>query len=149
MDSKACLTGLEFSTVINGINKNEIELRDNYDAVFHLVTAAKGAEEFYTLSNNDARKETLEEARVLDKKTIDSWNGHKKLKIIDNSTNFEEKINVYTHGAMILAHLYPYFKYISFNIQSGTRPLILPLNFATSLTAELLKCAYSKLVARK
>lgn len=35
-----------------------------YDAVFHLVTAAFGAEAYYTLANNpDSRTETLEEAR--------------------------------------------------------------------------------------
>ena len=48
------------------VNKNEKDLRDNYDAVFHLVTAAKGAEEFYTLSNNTARTETVEEAMNLE-----------------------------------------------------------------------------------
>ena len=63
MDSKAYLSELEFSTVLNAIKKNEVELRDNYDAVFHLVTAANGAEEFYTLENNAARTETIEEAR--------------------------------------------------------------------------------------
>lgn len=30
-----------------------------YDAVFHLVTAADGAEEFYSLTNNKARSEGL------------------------------------------------------------------------------------------
>lgn len=35
-----------------------------YDAIFHLVTAAFGAEEFYTLANNpDSRTETVEQAR--------------------------------------------------------------------------------------
>ena len=53
MDSKAYLSDLEFATVLNEIKENEIELRDNYDAVFHLVTAAKGAEEFYTLENKE------------------------------------------------------------------------------------------------
>jgi len=39
-------------------------LRENrYDAVLHLTTAAKGAESFYTKSNNAARRETIEEAR--------------------------------------------------------------------------------------
>ena len=43
---------------------------DNYDMVVHMVTAADGKEEFYTLENNEARSETVEQAKELDKKTI-------------------------------------------------------------------------------
>ena len=92
MDSKAYLTDLQFSSILSELNKNEIELRDNYDAVFHLVTAAKGAEEFYTLENNTARTETIEEAIKSDDNLIKAWNGHPHFRIIDNSTNFEDKI---------------------------------------------------------
>ena len=92
MDSKAYLTNLEFATVLNNINKNEIELRDNYDAVFHLVTAAKGAPEFYTLANNKARTESIEEAIIADDKLIEAWTGHPHFRVIDNSSSFDEKI---------------------------------------------------------
>jgi len=92
MDSKAYLSELEFATVINNLNKNEIELRDNYDAVFHLVTAAKGAEEFYTIQNNTARSETIEEASQADDRLINAWTGHPHFRVIDNSSNFEDKI---------------------------------------------------------
>lgn len=92
MDSKAYLSNLEFSTVLNELKKNEIELRDNYDAVFHLVTAAKGAQEFYTLENNSARTETLSEAINADDKLIGAWTGHPHFRIIDNSTEFEDKM---------------------------------------------------------
>ena len=92
MDSKAYLSNLEFATVLNSINKNEIELRDSYDAVFHLVTAAKGAEEFYTTENNSARSETIEEAILSDDKLIEAWTGHPHFRVIDNSTNFEDKM---------------------------------------------------------
>lgn len=92
MDSKAFLTDLQFSSILFELNKNEIELRDNYDAVFHLVTAAKGAEEFYTLENNTARTETIEEAILVDDNLINAWNGHPHFRIIDNSTNFDNKM---------------------------------------------------------
>ena len=62
LDNKAYMTDLEFTCVLEALGCNEVELRDNYDAVFHLVTAAKGAERFYTLANNAARYETVEEA---------------------------------------------------------------------------------------
>lgn len=92
MDSKAYLTNLEFASVLNNLNKNEIELRDNYDAIFHLVTAAKGAQEFYTTENNSARTETIEEAIIADDKLIEAWTGHPHFRVIDNSTSFEEKM---------------------------------------------------------
>ena len=92
MDSKAFLTDLQFSSILSELNKNEIELRDNYDAVFHLVSAAKGAEEFYTLENNTARTETIEEAILVDDNLINAWKGHPHFRIIDNSTNFDNKM---------------------------------------------------------
>lgn len=92
MDNKVYMKSEEFFDVINSMGKNEVELRDHYDAVFHLVTAAKGAEEFYTTSNNNARTETPEQAALLDEKLISAWTGHPHLRVIDNSTDFEGKM---------------------------------------------------------
>ena len=92
LDNKAYMTELEFSAVLASIGANEVELRDNYDAVFHLVTAAKGAEAFYTTANNQARTETPEQAIALDEKLIAAWTGHPHLRIIDNTTDFEAKM---------------------------------------------------------
>ena len=92
LDNKAYMTAEEFEHALRHINTNEVELRDNYDAVFHLVTAAKGAEEFYTTENNTARTETVEQAAVLDNKTISAWTGHPHLRVIDNSCSFEDKM---------------------------------------------------------
>lgn len=92
LDNKAYMTEEEFAQVIKQLNLNEVELRDSYDAVFHLVTAAKGAEEFYTLSNNAARTETAAQAAALDDKLIYAWTGHPHLRVIDNSQNFDYKM---------------------------------------------------------
>ena len=92
LDNKAYMDSLEFAQVLEFLGTNEIELRDNYDAVFHLVTAAKGAEEFYTTANNSARTETVDEAATLDDKLISAWTGHPHLRVIDNSSNFEDKM---------------------------------------------------------
>ena len=92
MDCKAYMTDLEFNTALKAMNKNEIGVRDSYDAVFHLVTAAKGAKEFYTCENNKARLETLEQAIIKDEKTLNAWTGHPHLRVIDNSTDFENKM---------------------------------------------------------
>lgn len=92
LDNKAYMTEADFALLLNDLKTNEIELRDGYDAVFHLVTAAKGAEQFYTTANNTARTETVEEAAALDDKLISAWTGHPHLRIIDNSLGFEEKM---------------------------------------------------------
>ncbi len=92
LDNKAYMDDIEFAEAIQFIGSNEVALRDNYDAVFHLVTAAKGAEEFYTTANNSARTETAEEAAALDDKLISAWTGHPHLRVIDNTSAFEDKM---------------------------------------------------------
>ena len=92
MDNCAYMTDAEFGWVLRQMQTSKIALRDQYDAVFHLVTAAKGAEKYYTLANNQARTETVEEASALDDKLIASWTGHPHFRVIDNSTGFEEKM---------------------------------------------------------
>ncbi len=91
MDNKAYMSKKEFNNLLKNNNLNEIKLRDSYDAVFHLVTAAKGAKEYYNL-DNEARTETIEEATRLDDLLIAAWTGHPHLRIIDNSSDFEEKM---------------------------------------------------------
>ena len=92
LDNRAYMNEEEFRYVLDQLNTGEVELRDHYDAVFHLVTAAKGAEEFYTLANNAARYETVEEAIRVDNELIASWTGHPHLRIIDNQYDFNNKM---------------------------------------------------------
>ena len=92
LDNKAYMTDEEFAHVLDFLGMGEVELRDQYDAVFHLVSAAKGAEEFYTLDNNGARYETVEEAAALDDKFIEAWTGHPHFRVIDNRSDFEDKM---------------------------------------------------------
>ncbi len=92
LDNKAYMTQDEFAQVAAYVGSNEVELRDQYDAVFHLVTAAKGATEFYTTANNAARTETVEQAVALDDKLMAAWAGHPHFRIIDNSCEFEDKM---------------------------------------------------------
>lgn len=92
MDNKAYMTETEFKNALYELNLNETELRDTYDAVFHLVTAAKGAEEYYTLSNNQARTETIEEAAEMDDRLISAWTGHPHFRVIDNTGAFADKM---------------------------------------------------------
>lgn len=92
LDNKAYMTQEDFDAVMRALGTNEVAERDQYDAVIHMVTAAKGALEAYTLANNAARTETPEQAAALDDKLIAAWTGHPHLRVIDNSTAFEEKL---------------------------------------------------------
>ena len=91
-DNFAYMNEEELKAVMDFVGSNEVDLRDRYDAVFHLVTAAKGAEEFYTTANNQARRESAADASILDDNTLAAWTGHPYLRVIDNSSNFEDKM---------------------------------------------------------
>lgn len=91
LDNKAYMSKKDFNYLLKSKGLNEINVRDSYDAVFHLVSAAKGAKKYYNL-DNEARTETVEEAARLDDLLIDSWTGHPHFRIIDNSTDFEDKM---------------------------------------------------------
>lgn len=93
MDNKAYLSEQLFNLLLRQKNASEISLLERYDEVTHLVTAADGAEQFYTLSNNSARTETIEEARRLDLKTQLAWLGHDYLNIVTNAVDFDYKIS--------------------------------------------------------
>ncbi|KAL8563428.1 hypothetical protein ACOMHN_051372 [Nucella lapillus] len=73
---------------------NEVELRDGrYNQIIHMVSAAHGAEAFYTLQDHQTRHEGLESARAQDDITANSWVGHPYFDVVDNSTGFEGKIS--------------------------------------------------------
>lgn len=93
MDNVAYIDQVLFEEMLNEEGLSVVELRDTYDLVVHMVTAANGAEEAYTLSNNAARSETPAQARELDRRTLAAWVGHPRLRIIDNSTDFDSKVN--------------------------------------------------------
>lgn len=94
MDNKAYMTNAEYQIVLDRMHTDEVSIRDRYDAVFHLVSAANGAPEIYAKNkeNNPARSESIDQAVELDNKLIQSWTGHPHLRVIDNSTSFEEKM---------------------------------------------------------
>ena len=53
MDGSAYMASEAFSDLLEGVGMDLLTARDmRYNAVFHLVTAATGAESFYTLENN-------------------------------------------------------------------------------------------------
>ena len=96
VDPAAYVSKEEFQAIMDEEGWSWVTLRDRrYDRVVFLTSAAIGAEEFYTLENNQARHESAELARSLDKKTLEAWTGHPHVTICPNvaGESFEQKIN--------------------------------------------------------
>jgi transcriptional regulator with XRE-family HTH domain len=98
LDGAAYLTPLEQQTMLRAAGLTRKTALERYDAVFHLETTAKGAEEAYTLDNNAARLEAdPEQARAADDATIAAWQGHDHFRIIGNEGGFEQKMATLMH----------------------------------------------------
>jgi predicted ATPase len=93
MDGKAYCTPKVWDIVQKKLWMNESRMLARYDAVAFMVTAADGAEEFYTKDNNAARRENPEEAVKVDRKLKDCWQQHRNLAVFDNTcTTFQSKV---------------------------------------------------------
>lgn len=92
MDISAYMNPVLWNRIISDAKMNNEMLRSRYDAVLHLVSAADGAEQFYTTATNNKRTEGIELARILDKKVIQAWSEHPHLRVINNHEDFETKL---------------------------------------------------------
>lgn len=91
-DDLAYITDEEFRVILDYFGRTPDDIMAGYDAVLHLVSCAKGAEFAYNYGNA-ARFETIEDARRMDDRTIAAWSSHPNFHIIDNSIDFEDKLN--------------------------------------------------------
>lgn len=92
MDCKAYTTSEEWVETLEELNTDEFKILNNYQAVFHLISTAKGKENAYTQENNSTRFETKEEAIIADDNVLNVWANHPYRKIIDNYPEFEDKV---------------------------------------------------------
>uniref|UniRef100_A0A1B6CCI7 NadR/Ttd14 AAA domain-containing protein n=2 Tax=Clastoptera arizonana TaxID=38151 RepID=A0A1B6CCI7_9HEMI len=93
MDASAFISREKWEHLMASNGWNSVELRDNrYNQILHLVSAANGAEDFYTTEDHSCRSEGVELARELDYKAAAAWVGHPYFDVVDNSTDFENKI---------------------------------------------------------
>lgn len=98
MDISAYMTPEMWKDITSRANTNSSNLRRRYDAILHMVSAADGAEQYYTTATNAIRYEQMNEeglriARELDKKVIKAWTGHPHLRVINNNDDFNAKLN--------------------------------------------------------
>lgn len=98
MDISAYIDNKMWEDLAAKVGYTTEQLGARYDAVLHLVSAADGAEQFYTTANNaqryeQANEEGLRIARMLDRKVLDAWSNHPHLRVIDNNSDFDQKLN--------------------------------------------------------
>ncbi|XP_031780346.1 TRPL translocation defect protein 14 isoform X4 [Nasonia vitripennis] len=93
MDASAFISKDKWELMMASNGWNNVELRDNrYNQIIHMVSAANGAEDFYSTEDHACRSEGIELARDLDYKAASAWVGHPYFDVIDNSQDFESKI---------------------------------------------------------
>lgn len=95
LDAKAYMTNEEWQEILREEGITEIEILSRYKAIFHMVTAANGAEEAFEKkrAENPARSkdETRDVAIALDEKIKEAYLGHGEIYYIGNDTDFEGK----------------------------------------------------------
>ncbi|GAB6029835.1 TRPL translocation defect protein 14 [Chamberlinius hualienensis] len=93
MDASAFIAAQEWEKMMADNNWNSVELRDNrYNLVIHMVSAANGAEEYYSILDHSCRSEGISEARTRDERAAQAWIGHPYFEVMDNSTGFDTKL---------------------------------------------------------
>lgn len=93
LDNRAYVTEEEYAGFAAEFGLDEETIRNSYDAVFHLATAADGAESFYGNDNNSFRKENPDEAITLDRELLAVWTGAPHLRMIESNPDINIKLN--------------------------------------------------------
>ncbi|CAD2218207.1 hypothetical protein AGDE_16716 [Angomonas deanei] len=93
MDGRAFCSDEDFNFILNELGCTLEVLRDRYDGVLHVVSAAVGAEAYYN-NDNTARYEDVEGARLSDLKLRQAYVGHAQLRLLENKKgeSFTDKI---------------------------------------------------------
>ena len=94
MDGQAYVNEDIWQAILDETGWSTIQLRDKrYEAVVHMMTAAEGAEEFY-MSDGRKMSDSIEQARMIDRRLIEAWVGHPQYNIVKNTKKgFKTKID--------------------------------------------------------
>lgn len=93
MDNAGYLPDDELDMLLTECNMTRDDAYARYDAVVHMVTAAIGAEQYFSHETNEHRLEGVEEAVRVDQALRAGWSGHPNLQVIENEGTFEEKLH--------------------------------------------------------
>jgi CYTH domain-containing protein/predicted ATPase len=103
LDTSHYIDAETFKSFCSDLDLSIGQVMAQYDGVVHLVTAADGAADGYTLDNNPARRETAEQAVAADRGVLRAWLGHHRLVQIPNRADFNTKLD--DLGRTVLAML--------------------------------------------
>lgn len=90
MDAKVYLSDEDFKKFKEQLNLSDIELRDRYDAVFHMDSAGKS--DYYVL--NGVRNESSHEAQDLNALSLKAWCGNPHYRFIPVCKIFQKKLDI-------------------------------------------------------
>lgn len=82
-----------FREIVKGLGQDLASLVQRYDLVVHLVSAAVEAPAAYTVGNNDARHESLEQAVEQERLTVAAWEEHPNRVIVSSAQGFQAKLD--------------------------------------------------------
>ena len=138
MDNVAYMTDEQYCELQKRMNTNIVEMRDGYDAVFHLETAAKGDKKSYeaNFADNAARYETVQEAIETDNKILKSWVGQPHLRVIRSDVDFDRKIELLLREVSHVATTEPCETERKFLIKRPTAEQLRILPFARPVDIE-------------
>ena len=92
LDGAGYCTPAVFADILRDCGRSRTELARSYDLVIHLVSTAVEAPDAYTVSNNEARHESLEEAIAQEHRTFAAWQDHPHRVAITSTEGFTRKM---------------------------------------------------------
>ncbi|MGN1129785.1 MAG: AAA family ATPase [Ruminococcus sp.] len=92
MDCRVYLNDDDFEKLKSQLGLSEIDLRDRYDAVFHLDSTSNSNKEIYI--QRDIRIENKDEACILNEKSLRAWCGNPHYRFIPVCETFDEKMEL-------------------------------------------------------
>lgn len=101
MDPSAYMPHDVWESILARNGWTDADFLARYDLVLHLVTAADGAEKFYTTANNATRKESPAQARAMDKAVLAAWSAHPAHRVVGNEGDFKAKLDT------VVSHILP------------------------------------------
>lgn len=92
MDAGVYLNDEDFKRIKIELCMSNIDLRDRYDAVFHLDSTSNGSNAEYI--SGGIRVESKNEAKIINEKSLKAWCGNPHYRFIPVCGSFEEKLDV-------------------------------------------------------
>lgn len=92
MDSRVYLDDDDFLKFKSELGLSEVDLRDSYDAVFHLDSTA--LDEKVAYSNNEVRDESRNEAKDINERSLRAWCGNPHYRVIPVCDSIDEKLDI-------------------------------------------------------